>query len=317
MKYPESEGENLTNLPTSLVSFREPLEVGISRYLSARRVRRRRAAWLAIGGAAGTTAAIAAILISSFGPPLRVPPAAAAVITRAKSVLQQAPGTILHLGITVDAVDSAQKQSSVSWTRESWLLQRPPYTCSPANCPTIAYRQIFHNPAGGVFESSTTANGTTDLYNASTNTIYTGPPGEPNVQPQMLNPAELASAVNPLSLAFAPEIRALLSSPRAHIVGRSMVDGESTIEIDGAGDFGSWTYYVNPNGYIPVEFDVNAGTESTKIRFDAYEDLSSQGNMSLFNLFALHGGATVDSSTHDYEAQETRLQQAEAGQPSG
>jgi hypothetical protein len=279
---------------------------------------RRVAVRLALAAVAAAAILLGALSFSSNDSPSGVQPAAAAVLRAAAAELDRGPGTILHTVMTESYRAGPNRPTRVTLIRDSWLLQSHPYTCSTSGCPFIAYRQIDREPGAPVFESSTNARGITDLYDAATNTIYLGPPQTlKNVYPQMLTPANMSSGINPSSPAFGDQLRALVHSGDVRVIGDITVNGQRTIAILGhsrvpvAGRSRSgswtWTYYVAPRTYRPIEFKLTGFGTTAITGFDFYEQLSARGHMSIFNLATQHPGARIDRSSRAYQTASSRM----------
>jgi hypothetical protein len=127
----------------------------------------------------------------------------------------------------------------------------------------------------------------------------------PAVVPASQAPKPPASA-QPDSPAFADQIRALLRSGRARLVGHATIDGRDTLEIRSRD--GHTTYYVDPTTYAPVELDTRGTDGGTSLHFTTYELLpANDANDALLSLTAQHPTATVDRNQADYVAAEKRV----------
>jgi hypothetical protein len=113
------------------------------------------------------------------------------------------------------------------------------------------------------------------------------------------------STPDPGSPAFRDQILALLNSGGARVDGHRTIDGRDTIKISSAD--GHTSYYVDPDGYDPVELDTTGTGGGTTLRFRVYEALPAEGNRSLLDLRAQHPNATVDRNASDYRAAQARL----------
>jgi hypothetical protein len=121
--------------------------------------------------------------------------------------------------------------------------------------------------------------------------------------PQASNPP---TSADPDSPAFADQIRALLRSGGARLVGHATIDGRDTLEIRSAD--GHTTYYVDPTTYAPVELDTTGTDGGTSLVFTTYELLpANDTNDALLSLTAQHPSATVDQNQADYVAAEHRI----------
>ena len=111
---------------------------------------------------------------------------------------------------------------------------------------------------------------------------------------------------DPSSPDFAQQIRALLQSGGAYVVGHATVDGRNTLEI--SSQDGHTTYYVDPSTYDPVELDTTGTDGGVSLVFDTYEFVPDHAsNEALLSLTAQHPTATVDRNHADYVAAEERL----------
>jgi hypothetical protein len=91
-----------------------------------------------------------------------------------------------------------------------------------------------------------------------------------------------------VSLTFSAQLHRLLQSGRAQVTGHSTIDGRAAIKIALPGTDGPWmVYYVDPDTYRPIEFDLyGAGklTNRTRVIFHAYNRLPLEGNTKLLRL---------------------------------
>jgi hypothetical protein len=114
------------------------------------------------------------------------------------------------------------------------------------------------------------------------------------------------AGAEPDSPDFADQIRALLRSGRAGLVGHATIDGRDTLEIRSRD--GHTTYYVDPTTYAPVELDTTGTDGGTSLHFTTYELLpANAANDALLSLTAQHPSATVDQNQADYVAAEQRV----------
>jgi len=108
---------------------------------------------------------------------------------------------------------------------------------------------------------------------------------------------------------FADQVRALLTSGKAHVAGHATVDGRDTIKI--VFSHGSNTYYVAADGsYAPVELVSGRPSDKTGVTtfvFHTYEQLSGSGEGNLLSLTARHPSAAVVYSLAGYRAATNRL----------
>lgn len=115
-----------------------------------------------------------------------------------------------------------------------------------------------------------------------------------------------STSAEPDSPAFADEVKELLRSGRARLVGHATIDGRDTLEIRSRD--GHTTYYVDPTTYAPVELDTTGTDGGTSLRFTVYELLpANDANDALLSLTAQHPSATLDQNQADYVAAEKRI----------
>jgi hypothetical protein len=115
-----------------------------------------------------------------------------------------------------------------------------------------------------------------------------------------------ACDVDPDSAGFSRQMRVLLSSCGAHLVGHATIDGRDTLEI--RVQDGHSTYYVDPDSYAPVELDTIGTTGGVDVHFTTWEMLpGTDANDALLRLPAQHPSATVDRNQADYVAAEKRV----------
>jgi hypothetical protein len=129
---------------------------------------------------------------------------------------------------------------------------------------------------------------------------------EPAVVPASRASTAVPDSADPSSPDFAGQIRALLVSGGAHVVGHATVDGRDTLEISSKD--GHTTYYVDPSTYAPVELDTTGTDGGVSLVFNTYEFLpGNAANEALLSLTAQHPSARVDRNQADYVAAEERL----------
>ena len=115
-----------------------------------------------------------------------------------------------------------------------------------------------------------------------------------------------ACDIDPDSAGFSRQMRVLLSSCGAHLVGHATIDGRDTLEI--RAQDGHSTYYVDPDSYAPVELDTTGTTGGVDLHFTTWEMLpGTDANDALLSLTAQHPSATVDRNQADYVAAEKRV----------
>jgi hypothetical protein len=145
----------VSNVPASLVSYRQALENAIRRDLARGRARRRQTVLrLVLAGVAASALALGllrAVRPASAGP----------VVRRAAAALDVTPGAILHVAFTGREWDP---ERTVTWRDESWQLESAPY----------GRRQIETGSDGLTVESGSGPEGD-QVYDAARNTIYIGP----------------------------------------------------------------------------------------------------------------------------------------------
>ncbi len=110
---------------------------------------------------------------------------------------------------------------------------------------------------------------------------------------------------DPFSGGFGAQIRALLRSGRARVVGPVVVHGRRAIQI--ATPDRSIVYDVEPHGYRPIELDTHGTGGGTSLDFRVYRFLPAGGNRDLLHLQAQHPGATVDRDPADFDRAQRRL----------
>ena len=140
----------MTALPPALDRFAAQLEHAVVRALAARR-RRRRVARVALLSTAAVAAALGFLSV--------LPSRAPSVVERAAAALQATGDTILHYELRGDQRNP--DGSVVTWRSETWQLQVDPFT----------RRQIEVGPEG-IRAEILTHGDRTEVYDASTNTIY-------------------------------------------------------------------------------------------------------------------------------------------------
>ena len=141
----------MTVLPPSLDRFGPELETAARRDLGTRRRRRR------MVRAAAVLAAVAAAalgLLSAFGA------GGPSIVQRAAAALQSSDDTILHYQF--DAEQQNGDGTVATWKQETWQLRAAPYT----------RRQIAVDGSDGIRAESVSSDGTNELYDSRTGTIY-------------------------------------------------------------------------------------------------------------------------------------------------
>ena len=109
---------------------------------------------------------------------------------------------------------------------------------------------------------------------------------------------------NDTSLTFAAQLHQLLESGRARVAGHVTIDSRAAIKIQIPGADGRlWmTYYVDPQSYRPIEYDIYGfgnPRDQTRLIFHAYQVLPQKGNVRLLRL-RTRKGTTVDRNPTSY-----------------
>jgi len=299
----------VNELPESLRRYENELRSAVSAD-RRRTTRRRRAARLGVVALAGAAVALGVFASLPGG-------GESGGVARAAAVLRASSGTILHTDMTGRQVNP--DGSVATWRDERWQLMGAPRDA----------RQV-ETSADGRAETATT-NGTSQLYDAATNTIYTHEP-EPSfrlekgptegtirlVVPKadgtsyvkVIRKADVkkltgdASAAETEDEPFRTKILLLLQSGKAKEAGHVDVDGRDALKLD-LGD-GS-TYLVDAQTYDPIEYTIRRiGTVT--LSFHTYEKLpSTPENRALLSLRAQHPDARVDDDPAHYDAAQARL----------
>jgi hypothetical protein len=280
----------MSELPDSLVRFDRQLERAIERDRRRRRQRERRRFAVRVGAAAAVAGAIAfgaASLMSEDGPaggPSVV--GLASAHERAAAVLSPARGAIVH---EVASYRHERPDGTVSrWREETWRQTAPPYA-----------RRHVTTRAGGIrLETATLGTKPTQLYDASTDTIYTNPPTS---GPALGTPMP-ATEGDPLRT----QLLDLLRSGDARDVTRT--DRRISFAFDNTAPDGSvtaFTYVVDARTYEPIVLTATtADGGRTTTRFKRYETLETTAPLSLR---AQHPRATVDETQAGYASAQARL----------
>jgi hypothetical protein len=303
----------VNELPEALVRYEDELRDAIRRDRRRGAVRRR----VVGGGLAATAAAAIALGVLTALPG----GGGASAAARAAEALQGDGGTIMH----VDMTGTQQNpDGSVSrWRDERWQQMGPPF----------AVRQV-ETTADGRAETAV-ADGHAQLYDATTNTIYTEAPDpklhfEKGPRPGTMKvvvpkadgktyvkvvPAtdlkkvtETAAKDEPTQAEdpFRRKILALLQAGKAREDGHVRVDGRDALRLV-LGD-GSSTYLVDADTYDPIEYTTRGEGGSVTLRFPVYEKLpATDANLALLSLRAQHPDARVDDDPDHYSAASARL----------
>jgi hypothetical protein len=115
---------------------------------------------------------------------------------------------------------------------------------------------------------------------------------------------------------FRSEALALLHSATAKVTRNVTVDGQNALEVASAD--GTSTYYLDPSTYAPIQMTntIGPGTDmgdpgndsTVTLKFSDWQYLTgAAADPNLLSLTAQHPDATVDNSTADYNAAQSRL----------
>jgi hypothetical protein len=297
----------VTTLPPALVRFEGQLEDAIRR----RRARRPRTLALRAACVGAATAAVALGVLSIL------PGDGPSVVERATAALTVTDGTILHVVVT--ATTTGPDGVDTPMTVERWEETEAPYDT----------REIVL--AGDRRFESAQVGGLTQVYDAATNTIYSGELGAAKadvakpgaIKPGAVKPgspdgAAKAGAGKPgagqgadtpppgRGDQYREKILVLLRSGNVHEDGRLVAGDRDAIRLV-SGD-GSVELVVDAGTYEPIEWRVSEGGRTAVASFPTYERLpASAANRALVSLPALHPGATVDTSDADLRAALQRL----------
>jgi len=276
----------MTSLPHSLVRFEVELGNAIRRESQAGARRRRR-----VLRAVAVPVAAAAVAVGVLSV---LPNKAPSVVDRAVAAMSGTGNAIVHVSMVGEKVGAGGRTSS--WQEESWQETKAPF----------AHRWI-RTSNGRRAEVLVPGDGTTELYDEATNTIYrvTGlPPGEP-----LSNPPDGFAGKQALVKSLGSiQSKALwiLESGRLAESGHTRVDGQDALRL--ANEDESTTILLNPRTYVPIRWTTTADGTKTTVRFDAYESLDRMpATERLLDLEAQHKGAKVDDSLADYQAAAARL----------
>jgi hypothetical protein len=314
----------MTSLPPSLVRFEAQLAHAIE---SDHRPRRARP----IGGRAVRLSLATAIAAGvALGALSLVPGSGPSAVARAAAALQPTGGTILHLDAAVQEVGA--DGSSSTFREESWQEAYAPF----------AHRSV-RTQNGVRIDIVTRADGSSELYDATTNTVYsvtsgegaTGtqsqpasspPPGatlEPPATSEM-SPANGTPSSNPTSdpgsqnagndptvaqlSSITNQVLGILASGDVSEAGHVTVDGRDALKLASAD--GKVTILVDPQTCEPILWTIAAGPNGSELsaHFDVYDPVpETLASATLFDLHAQHPNASVDTSPADYAAALTRL----------
>ncbi|HWM11336.1 MAG TPA: hypothetical protein VNO82_18400 [Solirubrobacteraceae bacterium] len=258
----------MTELPSSLRSYRFALERAAAADLARRRRRR-------VGGVAAAVAVVLVVvnLLPSGGDrPGGVAPASA--VERAAAALQPADGTILHFHMKGRQFEDGRPD--IRWEHESWTLvgtgdnrtvQAPPFGPTTETAYVDGIESAWDEAGGRVVEKAVS-------------------------RPEGSTPAANGE--------FRDEIMALLRAKRAKVT-RLTRDGATVLRIAA----GSRSYLVDAESYAPIEMRTRGTSGGTVLRFVTYESLPPDGD--LLSIAAQHDGARVVRDAEAYDALLQRL----------
>ncbi len=260
----------MTELPSSLRSYRFALERAAAADLGRRRRRR-------VGGVAAAVAVVlvvANLLPSGGDRPGGVAPASA--VERAAAVLQPADGTILHFHMKGRQFEEGRPD--IRWEHESWTL-----------VGTGDNRTVQTPPVGPRVETAY-ADGVESLWDDAGGRVV-----EKRTRPEASTPAANGE--------FRDEILALLRSKRAKVT-RADRDGRPVLRIAA----GPASYVVDARTYTPIEMRTRGTSGGTVLRFVVYETLPlDRESEQLLSIEALHPDAAVVRDAEEYDALQQRL----------
>lgn len=270
----------MNTLPSSLAHFESQLEQAITR----QRDRGLRTVGVRTALAGVAAAAIALGLLSAG------PGTGPSVVERAAAALTSSDGAVLH----VVAVSS--DGGGVTSRIELWQQMRPPYD----------QRRVVGE--GNRRYELATVDGSTRLYDPSTNTITSAPRvGTPTKS----LPSGKAGASKPIggpvengADPFRGKILALLKSGKAREAGRVRFDGRPLVRIVSTAT--DMELLVDAQSYEPVEWRFIKNGARMTTRFLTYEHLGTDSLASL-SLTAQHPEARIDNDPAAYLAAQERL----------
>jgi outer membrane lipoprotein-sorting protein len=291
----------MNDLPRSLTRYETEFELAIRRELASRRQLRRPAFRLSLVVAAA--AAVALGLLSAL------PGNGPNVVARAAAAITGSTDSILHVSAITRDTGVGGVYSSQT---ESWQETSAPFAT-----------RSLHVGAGGARLETLQVNGSTQVYDAATNTIYTNSSGAYNGggnTPQS-PPPNKAGAAKGGSVGTGPakpvtptqsrdpyrgKILSILHSGAVTVAGHTTVDGRDALIL--AGKDGQTTIYVDPQTYQPIQFRTSTGAGTVTTTFQTYEELPrNPANDALVSLTAQHPSASIDNSAADYLAAVARL----------
>jgi hypothetical protein len=257
----------------------------------SQRLRRRLRPALRIAMLAGAVAAAAFVVanVASTGSGSAVPAAQAKTMIRhARAALEFPSGAIVEQ----DAVTTLTAPDGSTSTSEAheWLSTSRPYD-----------NRLIMIQNGNVRWEQAIINARLDLYDPNTNTVYLAPAPLPHLVPD-----------NPNWNSALAEIRNLLSQPNVTVNSTATLDGAPAIEF--TFDGGRFSYWASPTDYRPLQSEdrqtplPDGQTGVSIVRYPIARVLTAaSAPSSLLSLQAQHPGATVDTSSADYQAAFTRL----------
>jgi hypothetical protein len=252
------------------------------RYTQARQARAaraparpRRRVWQLGAVAACVAAATIIVLNLTTTGPVKVPPANAAVLAQARRVLIGHPDAILE----IDAhMTGKQTSTAISWTELGGDHNSRLITSQPGKEP---------------YESAV-RDGTPEIYDAATDTIYVGAtltaPGALNVGP----------------VAWI----GMLDANDVTIQRNAKLDGQPAIEVTQHQGSATNRYWMQPGTYRPLQFmnSVRGIHTFVVIRYRRWRLVSRAGHAALTSLTAQHPSARVVVDPSEYQKVSAQLE---------
>jgi hypothetical protein len=305
----------MTSLPPSLVRFEGQLGHAIEHDL------RRRPARPLDGWAVRLPLAAALAAGIALGALSLVPGSGSSAVARAAAALRVSGPTILHIDMTVHEVGDTGTSST--FQEESWQEASAPF----------AHRSV-RTENGIRIDVVNRDDGSSELYDATTNAVYTvtgdgmrqvkqsqqsAPPPDPAgrqaapntalpIGKPSLNPAPEPGSQNAGDDALRARVLGFLDSGEVSAGGHVTADGRDALKL--ASTDGTVTILVDAKTYEPILWTMAGGPNGATLtaHFDVYERLAdTQANASVFDLRAQHPDARVDTSPADYAAALARL----------
>ena len=262
----------MSDLPDSLLRYRDQLERAVTADLGRRRRRTR------LGAVALTLALIVVVVnvIPSGGTDRPLPAVApASAVERAAAALASDPRTILHVHMLGRQYDNTRPD--IHWQNESWV-------------GAGGYRMVETPPDGPVAETEQ-AKGYDRLWD-----------GE-RVLEAPAHDAEISTSPEDK---FRGEALQYLRKGKARVTGQVRRDGRQALKIVAAG--GSQTFIVDAHDYTPIEFRTRGTGGGTVLRFVTYERLPvTDETRRLLSISAQHGDAPVIRDAAAYQDAIARL----------